>query len=242
MKLDVLESIGFEKKEVAIYKTLLSLGPSPASKIGAELGMDRTTAYYIMLKMLEKGYISQVISHNSKTFSATSPEKILELLEERKNRFAEMIPSLQSLHTKGYSFTVEVRQGIEGIRYLYRDAVHKKNEVLGLGIDDAEYMDLDETGLQQYYRDAEAVNLKEKLITYKGAKVFGSRISEYRYVDKAFFQPTPTLIYGNTIVMIQWKPLYLIFIDSPELAESFRKHFKLLWKMAKPSRNLNFRV
>ena len=234
MNREILEEIGFEPKEVQIYTLLLSLGPSPASKVGAEIGIDRTTAYYILLRMLEKGHVSQTIMKNSKTFAATPPEKILQLLEEKKERFKELVPKLQKLHSQTTAFIVEVRQGIEGIRYLYRDAISKGGEILGLGIDDGQYIALDTTGLEQYYRDAEANGVREKMITFKGAKTFGSKISEYRYVDKAYFQPTPTIIYGDTIVMIQWKPTpYLIFINSSELAESFKKHFQLLWKIAK---------
>ncbi len=230
----ILQEIGFEKNESKIYLLLLKLGPSPASKVGSELGLDRTTSYYTLIRMLEKGFVTQIIAKNTKTFGATAPKHLLALIEERKARFADIVPELHKLQTTTEPFLVEVRQGNEGLRYLYRDAIKTGKEIMGLGIDDAQYIEADKTGLEQYYRDAEKNGIKEKMITYKGAKMFGSKISAYRYVDKKYFQPTPTITYGNTIVMMTWKPtLHLIFINSKELADAYKKNFMILWKSAK---------
>jgi hypothetical protein len=178
--------------------------------------------------------VTQIIEKNTKTFGATSPEHLLELLNERKERFLDIVPQLQKMQSAPEPFLVEVRQGNEGLRYLYRDAIKQGGDVFGLGVDDSQYIEVDKTGLDQYYRDAKKIGLREKMITYKGAVMYGGKISEYRYIDKKYFQPTPTIIYGNTIVMIKWKPtLNLIFINSRELADAYKKHFAILWKSAK---------
>jgi hypothetical protein len=80
-----------------------------------------------------------------------------------------------------------------------------------------------------YYRDVEKAGMNERLLTFKGAKTFNHPIAEYRFIDQKYFQPTPTFIYGNKIVLISWKPTTrLIFIESEELSDAFRKHFEAL--------------
>ncbi|RJQ15796.1 TrmB family transcriptional regulator [Candidatus Woesearchaeota archaeon] len=234
MEYGELLEIGFEEKEAKIYTTLLKRGNSAASTVAEELGYDRTTTYYVLMKMVEKGYASHIIKHGAKTFNATQPKRILQVLQEKTERFKEISKSLEKLWSQQkQDFVVEVRQGLQGMRHLFRDAVDKGDEILSLGSDDAQYLDFDETGLQQYYRDAEAKELKERIITYRGAKLYGSHITQYRYINKDHFQPTPICIYANTVVLICWSPtLYLIFIQNQEIASGFKKHFEMLWKIS----------
>jgi HTH-type transcriptional regulator, sugar sensing transcriptional regulator len=232
---DILQDIGFEEKEATIYKTLLMLGSSSASKIAQEIGYDRTTTYYVLLRMLEKGFVSEIVEHNVKTFTAIKPSDILLLLEEKQQRFRDEIPKLENIFSDQKNpFKVEVWQGKEGLRHLYRDAISVGGEVLGLGVDDSQYMDIDDIGLKIYYRDAEASGMNERFLTHEKAKTFGSPIAKYKYIDSKYFQPTPIFIYGNKIVMVNWKPtLRLIYIESNEISDAFKKHFEALWAIGK---------
>jgi predicted transcriptional regulator len=231
---DILNLIGLDGKQSEIYLKLLSFGSSPASKIATELGYDRTTTYYILMQMLEKGFVSQTIRGRVKHFTAVEPKQIQSLLKEREQMFSEVLPNLMKL-TEGQDkgLSVEIRQGKEGLHHLYRDAILTGGELLALGVDDAQYMDLDPIHFKQYNKEVERGKIKERLLTVKGAKVFGSKVSKYRFIPKEYFSPTPIIIYGNKVVIITWKPsVHLIYIDSKDLAKSFRRHFELLWKIA----------
>ena len=234
MDLSTLKDIGFEEKEIQVYRTLLQLGVSPASKVAKEIGFDRTTTYYLLQRMLEKGYVSEVIQNSTKTYSATPPKRLLEIVKEKVNRFENIVPKLEELTDKQkQELNIEVRQGIEGLRYVYRDAIEIGGEVLGLGSEDELYLDVDEIGLFQYYRDAKLKKMKERIITCRGAKTFGSEITQYRYFDKKDFHLAPIFIYGNKVVLISIFPtINLIFIENENIAQGFRKYFELLWKQA----------
>lgn len=237
MDTTILESVGFEKKEARIYMELLRLGSSPASEIAGHLGEDRTTTYYALLRMLEKGHVSESIQGNVKHFTATPPEQILSLLEERKELFTGLLPSLQELMQRPrQEFTVEVRKGKEGLRHLYRDAIEAGGEVLGMGIDDSQYIAADPAHITQYYEEAEKTGLTERLITYEGAVMLGSsKVTEYRCVPAQYFPPNETIIYADKVVFMVREPsLHIIHIKSGELARSYRKSFELLWENATP--------
>ena len=48
-----------------------------------------------------------------------------------------------------------------------------------------------------------------------------------------YFEPTATGIYKDRVFIVIWEPLTSILIKSKSLADSYRKHFKLLWGMGK---------
>jgi sugar-specific transcriptional regulator TrmB len=235
MDYSVLRDIGFNEKEVDIYKTLLQLGISPASKVAKEIGFDRTSTYYLLQRMLEKGWVAEVIKSNTKTYSATSPKQIFEIIKEKTLRFQDFIPKLEEIsHKQNDELNIEIRQGIEGFRYIYRDAISIGTEVLGLGSEDEKYIDIDKIGLFQYYRDAQKKGIRERIITYRGAKTYDSKITRYRFLEKEDFHSSPIFIYGNKVVLISWYPtINLIFIENKNIATGFKKHFELLWKISK---------
>lgn len=234
----LLRKIGFEEKEAKVYLTLLRIGQAPASRVAKETGYERTSTYYLLLRMLEKGYVGEYIKGDVKTFKATTPKTLKENIREQQMLLEEIMPQLEKLSEHVQEETiVEVRIGKEGFKHLYRDAIANSKEVLGLGIDDSQYMDFDKWSLQQYYRDAEKTGLKERFITYPDAFIYGSKISTYKTIPKTYFQPTPTFIYGDRVVIITWHPTpTLIFIQSKELANAYKKHFELLWKSANPKK------
>ncbi len=236
MELKTLKEIGLEEKEAKIYLELLKKGSSPASKVANELGLDRTSTYYILLRMMDKGFISALNKGNVKYFSAIDPKKILSLLKEKEKQFSTIIPNLESLSKldKG-ELRVEVFKGKEGLNHLYRDVVNTGGEVLVFGVDESKFIDFDSIHFDQYIRDVDAGKIKERLLTFKGAKSFGSKKSQYKFIPKDYFQPTPIALYGSKVAMIVWQPsLHIILIDNKELNSSFKKQFKFLWKKTKP--------
>ena len=213
---------------------LIKLGPSPASKVAAKLGYDRTTTYYALLRMLEKNYINQRGQNNGKIFAATNPSDILAMHKEKQEIFRQTLPQLEALYGKeNESIKVEIRQGKEGLRHLYRDEINIGGELLGFGVEDSINEEIDKTAVDQYFRDAQKKRMNERLLIPKGAKPSHNPIAEFRYIDEKYFQPTPIVIYGNKVVITVFKPnIQLIFIECKEIADSFRKHFEALWSVA----------
>jgi sugar-specific transcriptional regulator TrmB/O-methyltransferase involved in polyketide biosynthesis len=237
----ILQEIGFTEKEAMTYLALLKIGAAPASKVARETGYERSSTYYLLIRMLEKGYVAEYILKGVRHFVVTSPSKLRDKIEEKKQILEESLDKLQKLHqaTKE-QVNVEVRIGKEGFNHLYRDAIKAGKEILGIGIDDSQYEEFDKWSLDRYYRDAKIKGIKERFITTEGTKTYGSEISEYRTIPEEFFQPTPTFIYGNNVVIIIWKPTpTLIFIESSELSDAYKKQFELLWKNAKSHNSKN---
>ncbi|MCK5266986.1 MAG: helix-turn-helix domain-containing protein, partial [Spirochaetes bacterium] len=53
-----LRKFGLKDKEIKIYLTLLTLGPSSVRKIALEANINRGTGYDILKKLIEMGLVS----------------------------------------------------------------------------------------------------------------------------------------------------------------------------------------
>lgn len=236
MDTNILKEIGFEEKEANIYLILLKIGVSPASSIAEELGYDRTTTYYALLKMVNKGYATYALKSDVKYFQPVAPEKILLKLKDREDAFSKLVPELKKLGKAGpLGFSMEVYKGKNGLNTIYRDIVNIGGELLSFGIDEEVFMEYDLVHFNRYVKEVDRGKLKERLLTYEGAKKFGSAKSKYRTIPKEFFSPTPVSVYGDKVAIVVWEPsLHIILVENKNLADSFRKHFELLWTIAKP--------
>lgn len=236
MNIEILKEVGFEEKEAKIYLALLKIGVSPASKIGEDLGYDRTTTYYTLLRMADRGYAIYTIKNGVRYFHPVDPEKILSRIKECENAFSKIIPELKKINIAGYSdLLVDVYKGKEGLNMLYRDIINEGKELVSFGVDEEAFMEYDLVHFKRYINEVNKGKLTERLLTWKGATKFGSLKSQYRCIPKEYFSPAPIAVYGNKIAMVVWEPtLHIVLIENKVLSDSFRKHFELLWKIAKP--------
>ena len=88
--------------------------------------------------------------------------------------------------------------------------------------------------LKRYIQEAKKYKFKTRLIFAKGFKS-PNITAEVRHLPKEFLFPVRIMIYGNKVAIIDFsKPITTIIIEKKEIADSYKKHFELLWKIAKP--------
>ena len=57
---------------------------------------------------------------------------------------------------------------------------------------------------------------------------------EYKEIDEEYIGKTAQIIYNNKVaIFILGTPYYLIIIENKEIANTYKKQFNLLWKIAK---------
>jgi len=129
----VLEKVGLSKQESKIYVTTLKLGLAKASQIAQKSEIKRGGAYYILKLLKEKGFISEVIKSGVQFYSAVSPERILDIIEEEKENKKEAVSSilddLKSLQESSIERpTIEIYEGYEGFKTIFSKLLEKSNQ------------------------------------------------------------------------------------------------------------------
>lgn len=231
-----LAEIGLGDGEIKVYTALLKLGSSTVSKIKEETGLHRTTIYDFIEKLLNKGLVSYVIKNNTKHYNATDPNKLIDFLEEKEKNIRDILPDLLKLsETKRDDIRVEVYRGIEGLKTYLNDVLRAGKDLIGFGVDETKFKERAPIFMEQYFKKEGKLGIKERLLTKAGASfVFNKKTTIYRVIPQEFFSPTPTLVYGNKVVVIIWEPLTIVMIENTDLARSYKGYFEMLWKSAKP--------
>lgn len=230
----VLGDVGLSEGEIKVYLALLKLGSVQVSKIKEETNLHRTTIYDFIEKLLNKGLINYAIRNNVKYYNATHPNKLLDFITEKEENVREILPSLAKLaETKKEEIKVEVYKGVEGFKVVLNDVIRTGQDMAGFGIDEMKFKDRFPILMEQHFKKEKTAGIKERLLTSENIKfVFDKETTQYRYVSEEFFNPTPTIIYGNKVVMMVWEPLTIVVIENSDLADSYRKHFEMLWNAA----------
>lgn len=147
-----LQKLNFDEKEADIYLALLELGEANIEQIAKKSGVKRTTVYYVIETLKEKGYIEMSKNGKKILYYALNPKKIGETLEEKKLIFDKIMPGLLSI-TNDIEKKPKIRyfEGKEGIREIYKDTLryHDQEMLVWTTEDILEYFDVD--WLWSYY-------------------------------------------------------------------------------------------
>ncbi len=127
-----LEELNLSKQEASIYVTTLKLGTAKASQIAQKSGINRGGVYYILKLLKEKGFISEVVRSGVQYYSAVSPERIMDIIEEEKERKAEVITSiigdLKEIQLTALERpTIEVYEGYDGFKTIFSKLLEQSN-------------------------------------------------------------------------------------------------------------------
>ncbi len=230
----VLEEAGLTKGESKAYMTLLELGPSKVGPIIEKTGLASSAVHNALHTLIEKGLVSYIKKGKIKVYQAVPPKQILDFIEEKKKRFAEILPELelrQKLAEERQE--AEVFEGTKGILTMLNlliEDVKKGDEYFFF----ATYLQERNKEIQDFFRKYD-VKRRDKGLFVRGLaqkeikSLFEGRpVLHMKYPD--FPIPLDISICKNKVAFITWgdRPIgYLI--RSPQIFEMFKKFFMRIW-------------
>jgi len=232
MEIKVLQQLGLTEAESRVYLALLELGPSLAGQLSRKTGLHRRNVYDITERLIQKGLIGYILKNNRRFFEASSPERLREIIEEKQKSLSEILPQLKEL----YSQTKEKHEtnfykGTEGLKTVFQDQLESK-EILILGASSSAFEILP-FYFKWYDKDRVKKRIKARIITNKQ---FNKSIplSEIRYLSEKYSSPLAINIWNDKVAIILWKnPPLAIVIKQQEIADSYKRYFEMIWKIAK---------
>jgi len=245
MNTSILSKIGLTDNEIKIYLLLLKVGSSSAYEISQKSGIYRVHVYDKLEQLMDKGVVTQVREGTKKVFQATPPEKLKRYLEDKRRQLDlqeqeldEVLPKLLEIsQTPHDDVEVEVFKGIEGLKYVLKDIIKTKKDLIMTGLEEAQYHEALSIFMQQYFRDLAQHGIKERVITSKKSRVIFpkemAKTTSYRYLEAKDLNPANTIVYGDKVVTVVWgTPVTAIVVKNKQVADTHREHFEHLWKMA----------
>ena len=231
---EILKDLGFEEREIKIYLALLRLNDSPALKISKEIGIDRTTTYDILERLITKGIVSSYIKNNSKHFSSLTPEKLMTYFRDKYASLENILPELNKISNQTpEAVKCELFYGLEGLKSVCKDIVKNAKEYRGIGSFRKEYEEVLGYFNEQAILKLDQFKAKEYAIIDKNAKFVKLKKGEYRYIDQRLISPVTTIIYNKKVVFLVWKePYFAVRIENEQIMKAQTEYFNLVWKHA----------
>jgi HTH-type transcriptional regulator, sugar sensing transcriptional regulator len=172
------------------------------------------------------------IHHNNVIISTSAGKEYITILIKNK----DIADSFKAQFNFLWNQKVRTFYGKEGaVRALKEITVACKKGLTsyGFGTDVDHYVQYMQPEFNEYVEEAKKYKFKTKLIfaeRFKSPNI----TAEIKYLPKEYFPPVRTMIYGNKVAIVDFtNPITTIIIEKKEIADSYKKHFELLWKIAK---------
>jgi len=133
----ILKNFGLNDKEIAVYLTLVELGPSPVRAVSAKAKVNRGTSYDILKELIKQGLVSFYDAKSHQYFAAEPPEKLLSALEDKQEHLEELkiqvkesLPELKTLFEKqGGKPVMKMYEGATGIKMILEDLLEEVSKL-----------------------------------------------------------------------------------------------------------------
>ncbi len=240
---DLLKKFNLTNNETKIYLKLLELGSATAGQITAKTGVHRRNVYDSIERLIKKGLVGYIAQNNKKQFKATSPKHFFYLLEleretltRKEKAFKEILPRLMLLQGLSPSKQrVAVFEGKEGMITILEDVLKTKKENLVYSTTKIRFIN---EYLKWFHKKRVKAKIVDKLIlnqkeTKRARYLAGLPYTEVKVIRSEFNTPLAINVYGNKVGMLIFSDYPIsILIEDKQVADSFRKYFKLLWSIS----------
>lgn len=233
--IEKLKKAGLGGNEAKTYIELLRRGSISANELAKKMGMDRTLAYQVLNKLMEKGLANHIIKENKKYFAAADPNNLLNRIKEQENIVSSIIPELNKIEKlEEKEQEVKVYEGRHGLKTLFEDVMKSKN-ICVFGASGKSF-DVLKFEIPYLAKKSLKMGMKGRMITSK--RFAGHEMTKLPNLKTRFLEEVEshatTTIYDDKVAIniIADKPV-IIIIKNKDVAEGYRSYFELLWKHAK---------
>lgn len=244
---EFFRQFGLEENEEKVFFALLELGQSGVVNIAKKTGFKRSTTYYLLDQLINKGLVTLLQKGAHRIYSSVPPETIQKLLEKKeeqieneKEKFTKLMPELALLYGRLPDRPkVIYYEGQAGLRTVYEDMIlPKTEEILYIGEVGSLEKILGKTFLKRHVQKRIARHIKTRAVRVKETEVDeelyqpGKKyLRDIKYAPDWFKAPTGVFIYRNRVSLVSTtKEGFGVIIESQDYHETMKNWFEFLWK------------
>lgn len=244
--LDKFIDFGLSEKEAKVYLALLELGSSSVTEISRRARVTRTNTYHLLNALQSYGLVSSTESKSSKAiFSAEKPERFIHMMREKLHEaerkyseVKELLPQIKSIyHDPDQKLSVRYYEGVEGIITAYEDTLTAKTKILGYASVEHQHSFFPGYFPEYYERRTKkgiAVEcfLAETKDSLRIKSLDEKQLRTTQIVPENFKISPEINIYDDKVAVLSLKEKFGVIIESREVADAFRKMFKMAYERA----------
>jgi len=255
-KIDIVQqliSFGLDRRESETYLVLLQKGNLTPLVLSRETGINRTTLYRVLDKLVALGLIKEVLDYKSSSFAANPPDSLKILyaqkeieLKDTQERLDGLVKDLSALpKDTGGPTKVLYYQEVSGLRQLLWNTLQAKDEVVGFGYGDwnkgvgrkfAEKIRVEYVEQKVHGKELLNEGQLDKELSFTNNKEYLSKYYEHRIIPRKTLSINhDTYIYNDVFAFyhIFRGELFGVEIHNAGIARTQKQIFNILWKQAK---------
>jgi len=244
-----LKQLELSDEEAKLYLTLLQTGPTSVRDLAETVGIKRTTAYFYIDLLVDKGLIMKLVKGSKKLVAANEPENLQTLVEAKlesakavQQGFPDMLKTLSSLPKDNVTNDAEIRyyKGKNGVKKIYEESLKSKELRSFVNVEEVLQI-LPEN--EQLFDDATKHNPDMKMFEIvedspqarKRMAISGKNTQNYLYKflpENMRIQSTDILIYDGKVGIINLKDqINGVVLHNNDLYNNLRLLFDFIWDM-----------
>jgi sugar-specific transcriptional regulator TrmB len=247
--LSFLKQLDLSEIEAKLYLNLLKNGPTSVRDLALTIEIKRTTAYFYIDQLVDKGLVMKQVRGSKKLVAANPPETLEHLVEKKvtsanivEQSFPAILKTLtENLPQHSASVDAEIKyyKGKNGVRKIYEDALRSKEIRAYVNLSELEEVfpenfklfdiALKENHDFKMYEIVEDSPLSRERI--ERSKQNGQFL--YKIMPKGMeLTPQDILIYEGKVSIISLKgDIHGIVLRNTDFYNNFRTLFDLNWKI-----------
>jgi len=246
MYAETFQELGLSPNEARIYEALLELGKSSVSEISSHTNIHRRNIYDAVNRLVEKGIITSVIGDKDSHYIPVDPNKLLEVVEEKREKLEKVMPALEDLFKQNKENEgIYILKGMEGYRNTIRDILDVGESGYTIGGKGIWTNPESDPFVQGLVKGFAKKNMKWRTLfdatTKEQVKSMGKQPHlTYRFLPEKYSSPTAIDIYGDRVVLFvndnldaPDENITIFMMVSKKLADSYKKWFEFMWDNAK---------
>lgn len=243
----LLQTLEFEPKEEEIYLQCIKKTRNTPTSLAKETGIQRTTVYFYLDRLIEKGLLTKRVSGKQKFYTAKNPEEALQQLVQDRTERAEkqqaavekIIPLIQELSVQSeYKSRTEQLEGKQALRDAMQRVLNAKSDYYWIGSVDFVLKHFEP---EEVYKMFTLERMKGRTTAYqitdasiKKYPKFYDPIGSFRYyriLPKPLSTDAALSVFEDTIVIAssEKERIQITLVTDPAAASIAKLLFKTLW-------------
>lgn len=236
----LLENSGFTGKEALVYLALLELGSGTVAQIAKKTDLKRPIIYVIIEGLMKRGYVNELPDRKVNAYQPVDPTIILRQLKDSAQNFAEMLPLLKTLSSKGIARPKLIYiDSKDGIWKIYQQMSSAKEAMFITSYEKIENhfpgsVEKWTSYLGKHSKLRHRHLVPENSQELELAKIFLAANQEIRSSQDILESVMDLAIYdGKLAITSLGEEPFAVVIESLEIADSMRPLFENLWSRGK---------
>jgi sugar-specific transcriptional regulator TrmB len=238
---EIFKELGFTDREIKVYIALLELGSTTVGPIATKTKLQHSKVYETLEKLIERGLVSYIVISKTKNFQAADPKQILNLIEERKRKFKDVLEELELKQKYAQSKQIAiVYEGFKSFKALFdriADEIKTGESYWTFAFKNEYYTPAASLFLRKFHQKLEDKKIDDRALGYISVKEAIKKTFEGNKNIKIRFTkndtPLGVIIIKNKVINLVWgeRPT-AIEITSEQIYDQYKKFFIEIWEQS----------